>query len=497
MIKTKQFKAGILTGILALAAVSATHLYAGEHEGGREERHIRHVLLISIDGMHELDFANCAKGISGVNAGLPYCPQLAKLSHRGVNYLQASSSKPSDSFPGLLALVTGGSPRSTGVFYDVSYDRSLSPPAQTTPGDIAGGACPSTIGTPVGFDETIDLDTSKLNGGGGINPNFLPRDPNKGCAPVFPHEFLRVNTIFEVVRSAGGYTAWTDKHPAYELVKGPSGNGLNDFFGPEVNSVPVPLPQVTGCSPLPDPAAATPDVEKVIGVTGGYKDALGRPSPALLSEIEFVDKSIGQFVSELEKRDLLETTLIIVSAKHGQSPIDPNRLLRIPADNAADKSPADVLGPLVAQSIEDDVSLLWLTDQGQTESAVATLDANADVAGIGEILSGPYLNLFFNPADKDPRTPDILAISKIGVVYTGKKKKVAEHGGFAPDDTHVLILVSNPELSPAVVSSPVETSQVAPTILKALGLNPRELQAVRKEGTQVLPGLRLSEGDSH
>jgi len=552
MIKTKQFKAGILTGILALAAVSATHLYAGEHEGGREERHIRHVLLISIDGMHELDFANCAKGISGVNAGLPYCPQLAKLSHRGVNYLQASSSKPSDSFPGLLALVTGGSPRSTGVFYDVSYDRSLSPPAQDTPGGIAGGACPSTIGTPVGFDETIDLDTSKLNGGGGINPNFLPRDPNKGCAPVFPHEFLRVNTIFEVVRSAGGYTAWTDKHPAYELVKGPSGNGLNDFFGPEVNSVPVPLPQVTGCSPLPDPAAATPDddwtksfqniqcydslkvqsiineidgkihdgsasapvpnvfgmnfqavsvgqklVEKVIGVTGGYKDALGRPSPALLSEIEFVDKSIGQFVSELEKRDLLETTLIIVSAKHGQSPIDPNRLLRIPADNAADKSPADVLGPLVAQSIEDDVSLLWLTDQGQTESAVATLDANADVAGVGEILSGPYLNLFFNPADKDPRTPDILAISKIGVVYTGKKKKVAEHGGFAPDDTHVLILVSNPELSPAVVSSPVETSQVAPTILKALGLNPRELQAVRKEGTQVLPGLRLSEGDSH
>ena len=83
------------------------------------------------------------------------------------------------------------------------------------------------------------------------------------------------------------------------------------------------------------------------------------------------------------------------------------------------------------------------------------------------------------------------------MVYTGKKKKVAEHGGFAPDDTHVLILVSNPELSPAVVSSPVETSQVAPTILKALGLNPRELQAVRKEGTQVLPGLRLSEGDSH
>jgi hypothetical protein len=547
MIKINKLKAGLLTGVLALAAVSTARLYAGEHEGDHD-RGIRHVLLISIDGMHELDFANCAKGISGVNGGLPYCPHLAKLATSGVNYLQASSSKPSDSFPGLLALVTGGSPRSTGVFYDVSYDRTLSPPVKDTPNGIPGGNCPGQIGTPVGFDESISFDLTKLDGGGGIDPDFLPRDPNKGCAPVFPHQFLRVNTIFEVVRANGGYTAWTDKHLAYDLVRGPSGNGLNDFFGPEVNSIPVPLSQVPGCDPLPDQAAATPDddwttsfqniqcydslkvqsilneidgkthdasasapvpsvfgmnfqavsvgqklVEKVIGVTGGYKDAFGRPSDALLGEIEFADKSIGRFVAELEKRDLLESTLIIISAKHGQSPIDPNRLLRIPADNPADKAPSDVLGPLVAQSIEDDVSLLWLTDQSKTESAVASLEANADIAGVGEILSGPYLNLYFNPANKDPRTPDILVITKIGVVYTGKKKKVAEHGGFAPDDTHVMMLVSNPDLSTATVSSPVETSQVAPTIIKALGLNPRELEAVRKEGTQVLPGLRLSE----
>src|SRR5260370_38844226 len=160
MIKTKKFKAGLAAGIIALLAASETQLYAGEHEGGRSEHNIRHVLLISIDGMHELYLANCSKGISGVNAGQRYCPHLAKLGQSGVNYLQASSSKPSDSFPGLLALVTGGSPRSTGVFYDVSYDRSLSPPAQDTPRGIAGGACPGTIGTPVGFGETIYLATS-------------------------------------------------------------------------------------------------------------------------------------------------------------------------------------------------------------------------------------------------------------------------------------------------------------------------------------------------
>jgi hypothetical protein len=35
----------------------------------------------------------------------------------------------------------------------------------------------------------------------------------------------------------------------------------------------------------------------------------------------------------------------------------------------------------------------------------------------------------------------------------------------------------------------VATTQVAPTILKALGLDPDDLQAVRIEGTQVLPGI--------
>lgn len=94
------------------------------------------------------------------------------------------------------------------------------------------------------LDESVDIDLTQVNGGGGINPNFLPRDPNNGCAPVFPHDYLRVNTIFEVVRANGGFTAWTDKHPSYEWTNGPSGKGVNDFFGPEINSIPIALPPV-------------------------------------------------------------------------------------------------------------------------------------------------------------------------------------------------------------------------------------------------------------
>ena len=362
---------------------------------------IQHVLLISIDGMHALDFANCSKGISSINGGNPCCPNLASLAKIGVNYLQASTTKPSDSFPGMAAQFTGGHPRTSGFYYDVSYNRALSPPAATTPYAIVGGRglCPGTVGTQVGFDEEIDYDLTRLDGGG-INSDYLPRDPANGCAPVYPHSYLKANPIFEVVKAAGGYTAWTDKHPAYEFSKGPSGQGVNDFFGPEINSIPQNLPNlknVTG-TPLPDQTAVTSSddyttssqniqcydglkvqavINQINGLThdgkssssvpnlfgmnfqavsvgqklvehkttvGGYLDAMGTPSPSLLSEIQFVDSSIGQMITALNNQGLFGSTLIIVSAKHGQSPIDPARVLRIPRDDSTKNSPSGVLG---------------------------------------------------------------------------------------------------------------------------------------------------------
>ena len=75
------------------------------------------------------------------------------------------------------------------------------------------------------------------------------------------------------------------------------------------------------------------------------------------------------------------------------------------------------------------------------------------------------------------------------MTYSNSKKKQAEHGGFAHDDVNVITLVSYPSFNPVTVTAPVETRQVAPTVLTALGLNPNALQAVQTEGTQVLPGL--------
>jgi Type I phosphodiesterase / nucleotide pyrophosphatase len=547
-------------GLVALAFACLFSLPAAAQGTSK----IQHVLLISVDGMHSLDFANCAKGVP-LYGNLPYCPHLASLSATGVHYLQAMTPKPSDSFPGLVAQITGGTPRSAGMYYDVSYDRALSPPKKTTPYGIVGGPklCPSVIGTQVGFDEEIDYNYLKLDSGkpdgssgiNGINPDYLPRDPKNGCAPVYPHSFIRANTIFNVVKNSGGYTAWSDKHPSYDFTNGPSGDGVIDLWSPEINSIPVPLSTVPGCKPLPDPGAAQPSnawtdsfqnircydqfkvqavlnwingkthdgsstapvptvfgmnfqavsvgeklVEKSLGLTGGYVDAIGTPSTSLFDEIQYVDGAIGQMVTELNKQGLLDSTLIIVSAKHGQSPIDPNRVLRIPADAPSDQPPSQILSPggvgpglPVAQADEDDVSLIWLSDQSQTASSVATLSANEDLFGQGEIFAGTSLMLQFNNPLTDSRTPDIIVAPNVGVVYTGGTSKVAEHGGFAYDDRNVMLIVSNPKYKASTFLNQVETRQIAPTIIKALGLDPNLLSAVKSEHTETLPGLPFTQ----
>ncbi len=557
---------------------------AGNNQISDWGRSIKHVLLISIDGMHAVDFINCSKGVSGVNGGAPYCTNLAELAETGVNYLNTSTSKPSDSFPGLMALMTGGSPRTVGAFYDVAYDRSLDPPAATTGDGVAGspGACTAgaaPTGTTTEYDEGIDINQNLLNGGapagvdGGIasiDPSRLPRDPANHCAPVYPWNFVRTNTIFGVIHAAGGYTAWSDKHPSYSAVAGPgNGSNVDDYYSPDINSIPVPLPGIAGCDPLPDPGAATSSnawtdsfqniqcydtlkvdavineingfthngkspaptptllgmnfqtvsvgqklIEKSLAITGGYIDNEGRPTLALLNEIQFTDASIGRMVQALKDRGLLDSTLVIISAKHGQSPIDSSRYLGIStkADDPITTSPATIAdnagclpfsespsNPTGIGPTEDDVSLVWLNSKCTTESVVGMLEsqspATSNIAGIGQIFSGPALTQLFNAPGLgpglDPRTPDILVTPNIGVTYSGSGKKLAEHGGFAHDDVNVMMLLSNPSFRPATINAPVETAQIAPTILEALGLNPYDLQAVQEEGTPVLPAVQF------
>ncbi len=260
----------LLAGMMAALVLGFTPATSAQNSSVGTSK-IKHVLLLSIDGMHAVDFYNCSHGLPGVNSGSPYCPNLATLSQTAINYVNTESSKPSDSFPGMAALASGGTPKTTGLYYDVAYDRSLDAPAQTTGTGLGAGPCKAyepPTGTTTDFDQGVDYNDNLLNGGapgaglteGGIasiDPQHLERDPANGCAPVYPWNFIRINTAFGVIHAAGGYTAWIDKHPSYSFVGGPGGNGLDDYYSPEVDSTVVPLPGVrtldgAACDPIRD-----------------------------------------------------------------------------------------------------------------------------------------------------------------------------------------------------------------------------------------------------
>jgi len=522
--------------LLSIALTVA--VFAGfSHAQPDRDHRVKHVLLISVDGMHALDVANYVQSHPG--------SALAELSHHGLTYSNARTPANSDSFPGLLALVTGGSPITTGLFYDVSYDRTIFDPTNTT--------CSGTPGNLMVFDESIDLYNAQTVSLNVIDPTKLPRAlVNGNCVPLFPHSALRTNTIFEVVKAAHGHTAWADKHPAYDLVNGPSGSGVDDLFTPEITNnngfdatvsvvctvqndflkVQAILNEIHGLNHdgtahagVPEvfgmnfqavsvgqklakdnsDGSCTSDTGALNGQPGGYLDGAGTPTAVLEYGLDKTDQALGMMIQALRDQGIYDSTLFIVSAKHGQSPINPAKVNKPGhfADLVATLPDAntDPAGIAIAGAgscstgscglvMDDDVALIWLQGQNATRDQVgAYLNTNANALFIDEVMAGNELRLKFNNPAIDSRTPDVIVQPVYGTIYTTSKKKNAEHGGFSFGDTNVGLIVSNPNLQAAEVKTPVASSQVAPTILSALGLDPESLKSVQIEKTEVLPGL--------
>lgn len=327
---------------------------------------------------------------------------------------------------------------------------------------------------------------------------------------MYPHQRLEVNTVFEVVRAAGLQTAYTDKHPAYDLVRGPSGTGLTTGYFPEIAAVPnnvnsvmkydtlhvqAFLDWIDGITPanstggsltagqMPALMGGNFQVLNVAQKTAGYLPDLSF-SPNITLALDFADASIGKIVSKLEDKSLLDDTLIIIASKHGQAPINRKLLNKVNPDALMNGT-----GVPTAFIVADDIALIWLNKTSDIPKAAANLQAQATKLGIQEVIYGQGLiDQGFGDSSTNPRVPHIIVRVNLGVIYT-TGSKVMEHGGLSNDDRNVAFLVSNPGLSKQVVNTRVETRQIGPSILQALGLNPAALQAVVKEGTAVLPGL--------
>ena len=560
---------------LALAtavAAACAPLLAHAHD----HRRASHVMVISVDGLHQSD-------LDGYVASHPDST-LARFVNEGTSYTHARTPYPSDSFPGLTAIVTGANPRSAGIYYDDSWNRSLLPAGTTHCAGVAPGV-------EVTYFEQLDRNLNSIDAGQGlfdptnpatytyaniqanifrmskqardnIDPTQLPVDA-RTCAPVYPHSYLRVNTMFEVAKAHGLHTAWSDKHVAYDLVNGPSGAGVDDLFAPEINSL---IPGASGDDWTKDNLstqfydslkvqavinwahggdhdgapnkAGTPAIygmnfqavstaqklnrSRYLGDggvkgLGGYTSGGATPGPVVAGALDYVDRQLGRIAAAVDPAD----TMIIVSAKHGQSPLDRARLRLIDdgevigaLNDAWAKAHPAAANPLVLFGMDDDGMLLWLADRSGEATEFArhflwgyvpvktggsdadgnfvSYDGTVQHAGLRQIYAGEEASDFIGVRHSDDRVPDVIGIAQVGVVYSNptKIKKIAEHGGDAVNDRHVPIVVWGAGVDHATIPATVETTQIAPTVLEALGLAASELRAVELEHTASLPGLR-------
>jgi hypothetical protein len=570
---------------------------------------IKHVLLISVDGLHQSD-------LEWYVANHP-SSELAKLDRGGAEFSNAHTSDPSDSDPGGTALMTGGDPRATGVYYDVEYSHgtdepafvgatptgaTCTPGAPATGGDVIYDSPDDTLNSVPDFlhpnpsDPAFQTFPSFDEGGSiypggldtnpgaimnltphpqsGLNPATFPVDPTT-CQPIMPWDYLKVNTIFEVIHNAGMPTAWSDKHAIYTSFNGPGsgGNSIDDFFGPEIDSqavepdgVPYPtdtdwahddaatkqydgykvqavvnelngydhsgtqkagVPAILGMNfqtvsvaekvDSPSTLTKNADGSYTEGPTelAGYHPGTTTPRPLLAGALNYVDAQLRRMVDTIRKDGLESSTAIIITAKHGPSPQDPLLLKRIDdgpiidAINAAWTTQTGNPNNLIVAGTDDDLWQSYLSVKTQAAAdfvknylwnhdATAVLYNNDGVdrgteqvahSGLAQIYAGQEAADFFGVPYSDPRYPDVFGRVQVGVVYTGGSK-IAEHGGDNPGDRDVPILVYAPGTVHRESSNTwTETTQVAPTILQLLGLDPGSLEAVQQEGTQVLPGL--------
>lgn len=336
---------------------------------------------------------------------------------------------------------------------------------------------------------------------------------NGKCTNLYPHQRVRVNTIFEVVEAAGHQTAYTDKHPAYDIVRGPSGKGLSVGYFPEIAAIPTEvnatieydklhvqafLDWIDGKTPeyseVQDALKGTPTLFggnfQAVSVAqkvnaGGYQAGTLDFSPLLLYAIDFVDSALGQVVAALKAKNLLDDTLIVVASKHGQAPIDPKLYGKV---DPALLAPAT--GVNVSFITTDDIALFFLENHADTDKAVNALNRVRNELKISDIISDERLTyLGYGDPTKDPAVPDFIVEPEMGIIYTTSTSKIAEHGGLSVDDRKVACFVSSPGLQKTVYPHQVSTKQVAPTILKALGLDPNSLKGVVAEGTNLLDGF--------
>ncbi len=476
---------GLLVGATwacCAAEIAAQEQYPKPLVHTPENHPAQRVLLLDVQGLHAADLANWVSAHPG--------SALAELSSRGVTYTNAHIPWP-DADAGLMAIATGGTPISTGIVSVDGYDHALSPPGSRC--SIQGAA--------------LDIDRM-LSANRGLDLANAPLDPKRDCIPLWPHNLMRVNTIFEVVHEKDGRTAWAGSDAGLtDLLSGPTGRGLDDACGFDNSSRPTLNASVAGDRGRVDAvlrwiagktcngpeAAAVPvlfgmsftALRVAQGDGGGYIDARGQPSPDVAAGVATVDAEIGRILVGLRGAKLYDGTWIFITSSRGGTPVEGRRSHVIPVAALAAAADSVKPGALVYVS-GGRGAMIWLRDPALTDVVAKEYAKHADSLGIRSVDFGPRFGLTLNLPAQDSRMPDIVLEPNEGVVWGTATDSFA---GMEDDGTHVALLVSGVQLGGRVDKTWVPTTQLPALLLRALGMEKFDLKALHEEHSPALPGI--------
>jgi arylsulfatase A-like enzyme len=429
------------------------------------------VLIISINGLRAVNLANFVSSHPQ--------SELAELTKRGVTYTNAHVAWP-DTAAGMMAMASGGSPISTGIFSIRGYDRSL---------QRDGKGCARVA-------SALDLAAGQVG--------LLKAEA--GCEAEPAHRLMRVNSIFDLVHAAGGRTAWADANAAYaDLLRGPSGTALDDVF--IAQAAPDGKDRISSAEEQ-DRACVDAVIQwmhsrstapRLSGMSLLGLDAAQRTVPLSQTSTEgaarsiktlplvHIDTQIRRIVTALKNAGLFDSTWIIVTAPHGS--IGDTANLRFVDAARVEKLAKAAAGDELGRVVVGTAAMIWLKHPDKTNAVVNAYRAEMLELGIGAIFFGEKLSLIMNTAKEDSRMPDVVLEPQAGVVWATDGQWPEHVGGFSDDENHVALLISGRQLMDRVDKTPVPTGQVAPLILRTLGMEKLDLQALRQEHVPALPGV--------
>jgi arylsulfatase A-like enzyme len=222
---------------------------------------------------------------------------------------------------------------------------------------------------------------------------------------------------------------------------------------------------------------------KMTTANNGYADATGTPATELASALESVDNSIATIVRELKTKNLFDSTWIVVTASYGRAPLTARSIRTV--NLSALKAVAESVPHAVVSHISGSGSAtVWLKDSSMTALVTKALSAKASLLGIEEVVTGERLGLTMNLPAEDSRMPDIILRSRSDVRWVP-----AGRGSATDEDAHVALLVSGVQLTGRLDKTPVPTTQLPPLLLRALGMEKFDLQALHREHSPALPGI--------